>query len=121
MSAYQEDLERGFRMTTVYDHACERKPLAMAAARAAGVKAVVEFSNRAWLAGEADLEARLDAGERQRRAEAMQRHPAGRAKVRECTPAAWSPAPDPIHWAPRMSNWDIVRDLVALAWKVIRR
>ncbi|TWS25561.1 hypothetical protein FK530_22845 [Tsukamurella conjunctivitidis] len=52
---------------------------------------------------------------------AMQRHPAGKARTRECTPAAWSPAPDPIHWEPRMSSWDIVRDLVALAWKTIRR
>lgn len=73
MSRYQQDLERGFIMTAAYDHACERRPLAMPA----------------WQPPKADEE------------------------------EEW--ADDPIHWAPRMSNRSILRDLIALAWKAIRR
>lgn len=68
-----------------------------------------------------DLELKFEAwlDDRAREA-AMNRHPA-KGKRRECTPPEWQPTPDPIHWAPRMSNWDIVRDLLAVAWKAVRR
>lgn len=70
----------------------------------------------------AEFECYLDTCERQYRLEAAKlRHPAGKARTRECTPPEWQPAPEPIHWQPRMSNWDIVRDLLALAWKAVRR
>lgn len=110
MSRYQQDLERGFIMTAAYDHACERRPLAMAAAR----KRMVD-ELEAW----ANSDVYMD--EQERRLRDMRQHPSMQSRTRECTPSAWSPAPDPIHWAPRMSNWDIVRDLLALAWKAVRR
>lgn len=111
MSRYQQDLERGFIMAAAYDHACERRPLAMAAARERMVDDLEKWANsETW----------MDEKERELR-EAMRRHPAGKARTRECTPPAWSPAPDPTHWEPRMGTWDIVRDLLALAWKAVRR
>ncbi|MGC5028187.1 hypothetical protein ACLQ3K_25860 [Tsukamurella sp. DT100] len=110
MSRHQQDLERGFRMLAAYDHACERRPLVMAAAR-----------EQMWRDLEAWANSDVYMDEQERRLRDMQQHPSMQSRSRECTPATWSPAPDPIHWHPRMSNWDIVRDLIALAWKAVRR
>jgi hypothetical protein len=114
MSRYQQDLERGFIMLAAYDHACERRPLTMAAAREQMFAELeVEANYGAWL------------DEQEARLRAMQRHPAGKGRgFSEVDLQVYdegSPAPDPIHWAPRMSSWDIVRDLVALARKAVRR
>ncbi|WP_336670687.1 hypothetical protein [Tsukamurella sp. USMM236] len=84
MSRYQQDLERGFIMTAAYDHACERRPLAMAAARERMVDELEKWANsETW----------MDEKERELR-EAMRRHPAGKARSRECTPPEWQPDPD---------------------------
>lgn len=83
MSRYQQDLERGFRMLAAYDHACERKPLAMSDAREAGIAAV-----EAW----ANSDVYMD--EQERRLRDMRRHPSMQSRSRECTPREWQPDPD---------------------------
>lgn len=83
MSRYQQDLERGFIMTAAYDHACERRPLAMAAAR----KRMVD-ELEAW----ANSDTYMD--EQERRLRDMRRHPSMQSRSRECTPPEWEPDPD---------------------------